>query len=445
MEPGGGPVCVWAHDRWGQAHSSAEEAGIALVVLHSESMRLKDVGTGFVRACVATAVTMLVPAVWAAGVLVWLWWGGDPWSSIGPLVWATTGTFALSRPVCRMVRSLVLRWAGTDIPGGYREVGPVTQMSTGYWWNGYSYEKTSKDARKDLRMRIWWHDPATWRDLRFVLVAPFAVGLVAALPPAAVVVAAVFYDNPWIVALGLVVAVVSAPYAWRLAAPVALRFLRPTPAMALADRVDELTAQRADTTVAQAAEIRRIERDLHDGAQARLVALGLSLATAEKLMATNPDRAMALLREARAGAATSLTELRELVRGISPPVLTERGLVEAVRALALDSPLETDVDADLRAHLDPPIESAIYFGIAELLTNATKHAHATRAHVMITQRDTDILVDVEDNGQGGASVRPGGGLDGLRRRLAVFDGTLTVTSPAGGPTRATMAVPCESS
>ncbi|GAB3881129.1 hypothetical protein GCM10029964_036710 [Kibdelosporangium lantanae] len=125
-------------------------------------------------------------------------------------------------------------------------------------------------------------------------------------------------------------------------------------------------------------------------------------------------------------------------------MLTERGLVEAVRALALDSPLETDVDANVRAHLDPPIESALYFGIAELLTNAVKHATATRAHVTIIQRDTDIVVDVEDNGQGGAAIRPGGGLDGLRRRIAVFDGTLTVTSPAGGPTRATMAVPCES-
>ncbi|MGC4748146.1 sensor histidine kinase [Micromonospora sp. DT201] len=240
-------------------------------------------------------------------------------------------------------------------------------------------------------------------------------------------------------------AFVSAPYAWRCVQPVAVRFLGcPSPALALADRVDELTAQRADATVAQAAEIRRIERDLHDGAQARLVSLGLSLATAEKLMETDAVKARALMRDARAVAAASLTELRDLVRGINPPVLNDRGLVDAVSALALDSPLEAVVSADLRLRLDPPIESALYFGIAELLTNAVKHAHATRARISIAQDDTTIVVDVEDDGRGGAGDRPDGGLAGLRRRLAVFDGTLEITSPAGGPTSVRMMVPCES-
>ncbi|WP_258037670.1 sensor histidine kinase, partial [Streptomyces sp. SM5] len=219
----------------------------------------------------------------------------------------------------------------------------------------------------------------------------------------------------------------------------------PSPGMALADRVDELTAQRADTTVAQAAEIRRIERDLHDGAQARLVSLGLTLATAEKLMETRPEQARALMREARTGAATSLTELRELVQGINPPVLSDRGLVDAVRALALDSPLLATVEADVRLSLDPPIESAVYFGTAELLTNAVKHARATRARISLTGDGTGLTVEVEDDGRGGAVVRPGGGLAGLRRRLAVFDGTLEVASPAGGPTRARIMVPCASS
>ena len=239
-------------------------------------------------------------------------------------------------------------------------------------------------------------------------------------------------------------AVVSSPYAWRAFGPVAVRYLRPTPAMALADRVGELTAQRADATIAQAAEIRRIERDLHDGAQARLVALGLSLATAEKLMETNPAQAKALLKEARVGAASSLSELRELVRGINPPVLNERGLVDAVRALAMDCPLETAVHAEGELRLDPPIESALYFGIAELLTNAVKHAAATQAQISITRDDTGIVVLVEDDGRGGAAVNDGGGIAGLQRRIAVFDGTLDVSSPAGGPTCARMTVPCES-
>ncbi|MDP9869796.1 MULTISPECIES: sensor histidine kinase [Streptosporangium] len=407
-------------------------------------------GVGFVRACVAVAVAMLVPAVWAAAVALWIWWwDGDPWSGTVPFLWACIGTLALSRPVCGMFRSLVAKWTGTVIPAGYRQAGPVTQMSTGYWWNGHSYERTSRDARLDQQWRTRWRDPAIWRDLRFTAIAPITVGVICAVPLAGVGAAGFGLSQPVLSArlagvLGLAVAIGGAPYAWRSVEPVAVRFLRPSPAMTMADRVDELTAQRADTTVAQAAEIRRIERDLHDGAQARLVALGLSLATAEKLMETAPDQARTLLREARAGAATSLTELRDLVRGISPPVLNERGLIDAVRALALDSPLEATVDADLQLRLDPPIESAVYFGIAELLTNALKHAHATRARISIARDDTGILVEVEDDGRGGADMRAGGGLDGLRRRLTVFDGTVEITSPAGGPTRVRMMLPCES-
>jgi signal transduction histidine kinase len=246
-------------------------------------------------------------------------------------------------------------------------------------------------------------------------------------------------------ALGLVLAVASAPYAWRPVTPVAVRFLGPTPAMALADRVAELTAQRADSTVAQAAEIRRIERDLHDGAQARLVALGLSLATAGRLLETDPEQARALMRDAQAGAAASLAELRELIQGISPPVLSERGLVDAVRTLALNLPLDVTVNADIaELRLDSPIESAVYFGVAELLTNAVKHARASRARVCLVRDDTGIVAEVEDDGRGGADLRTGGGLAGLRRRLDVFDGSLEITSPPGGPTHVRMAVPCES-
>ncbi|MEV0616503.1 histidine kinase [Nonomuraea sp. NPDC050404] len=408
---------------------------------------LARAGVGFVRACVVAVVSLLVPAVWAAAVALGIRWGaGNPWSWVAPVVLVCAGTLALSRPVSRTIRFLVAQWTATVIPAGYRQAGPVTQLSTGYWWNGFSYERTSRDAFMDQKWRVRWGDPATWRDLRFTAIVPFTAGVIAAIPPAGAMEAlfGLVQPSPALRVIGAIVAVAAAPYAWRAVVPVAVRFLRATPAMTLADRVDELTAQRADTTVAQAAEIRRIERDLHDGAQARLVALGMSLATAERLMKIDPDQAMALLREARAGAATSLSELRDLVRGISPPVLNERGLVDAVRALALNSPLETEVSADLRARLEPPVESALYFGAAELLTNAVKHAHATRARISISRDGTDIVVEVEDDGRGGAGVRAGGGLAGLRRRLAVFDGSLEITSPAGGPARARMVLPCAS-
>ncbi|MFI8455025.1 sensor histidine kinase [Kitasatospora sp. NPDC085464] len=407
-------------------------------------------GVGFARACAVAVVTLLIPAVWAAAVALGIGWGpANPWSWLLPVVLVCTGSPALARPVCRAVRFLVERWAGTVVPAGYREPGPVTRMSTGYWWNGHSYERSRRDAVLDQSWRTWWGDPATWRDLRFTGIAPFTAGLAAAVPPAAAATAVLGLVRPEPVArlvgvLAAVAAVACAPYAWRLVEPVAVRFLGPSAAMLLAERVDELTSQRADVTVAQAAEIRRIERDLHDGAQAGLVALGLSLATAEKLMETNPERARALMRSARAGAASSLAELRDLVRGINPPVLTERGLVDAVHALALNSPLEVTVSAERRFRLEPPIESAVYFGVAELLTNATKHARATAVRIAVAHSETGIVVDVEDDGRGGVVVREDGGLAGLRRRLAVFDGTLEITSPEGGPTRATMMVPCES-
>ncbi|RFU41635.1 sensor histidine kinase [Actinomadura logoneensis] len=407
------------------------------------------VGVGFVRSCVVAVVAMLAPAVWAVGVAWALWWGpGNPWSWLGPFVLVCVGTLALSRRVCVMVRSLVAGWTGTLIPAGYREAGPVVRMSTGYWWNGFGYERTRRDAVMDQKWRIRWKDPATWRDLRFTGIVPFSAGLVACLPPAAMAAGVLGLGQSGLAArlagvLALVVAVAAAPYAWRPIEPVAVRFLRPSPAMALADRVDELTAQRADMTVTQAAELRRIERDLHDGAQARLVSLGLSLATAERLMEADPEQTRALLRRARGDAATSITQLRELIQGISPPVLTERGLIDAVRLLAMDGPLDVTVNADTRLRLDPPIESAAYFAVAELLTNAAKHARASRARISLTAEDAAVVIEVEDDGRGGAVPRAGGGLEGLQRRLAVFDGTLEITSPPGGPTRVTMALPCE--
>ncbi|MFJ5922802.1 histidine kinase [Kitasatospora sp. NPDC092948] len=403
------------------------------------------VGVGLVRACAVAGLALAVPAVWAGAVALGIHWGAaNPWSWLLPAVLAGAGTLVLCRPVCAAVRALVARWSGAVVPAGYRQAPRVTQLSTGYWWNGFGYERTRRDALMDQHWRIRWQDPANLRDLRFVAVFPFTAGLLAAVPPAALVTAAV-HRGVLTAVPGVLLAVGCAPYAWRAVVPVAVRFLRPSTAMALAERVAELTAQRADATVAQAAEIRRIERDLHDGAQARLVALGLSLATAQRLLDRDPEQARALIRDAQAGATASLAELRELVRGISPPVLTERGLLDAVRALALDLPLPVDVEAQGPLRADAPVEAAVYFGVAELLTNAVRHAGATRATVRLRQDAAGVDAEVLDDGRGGLVERPGGGLAGLRRRVDAFGGTLTIDSPAGGPTRVRMAVPCESS
>jgi len=194
---------------------------------------------------------------------------------------------------------------------------------------------------------------------------------------------------------------------------------------------------------AQAAELRRIERDLHDGAQARLVALSMSIGLAEELMASDPGAAQRLLAEARQNSGEALVELRGLVRGIHPPVLAERGFDGAIRALALSVPLPIAVEVDLPGRPQAPVESAAYFAVAEVLANISKHSGATRAWISASHVDGRLLVAVGNNGAGGADPAGGTGLRGIARRLGAFDGTMAVTSPPGGPTVVTMELPCE--
>jgi signal transduction histidine kinase len=210
----------------------------------------------------------------------------------------------------------------------------------------------------------------------------------------------------------------------------------------LTRRVETLTRTRADVVDSAAAELRRIERDLHDGAQARLVALGMNLRVAERVLKTDPDTALGLVSEARDTSSRALTELRSLVRGIYPPVLADRGLADAVRALALDTPLPAVVDIDLPGRPDLPVASAVYFSVAEALANVAKHAAATRVRIQVGYERGILRAQVTDDGVGGADPAQGTGLRGVERRLAAFDGILAVSSPAGGPTIVVIEVPC---
>ncbi len=211
----------------------------------------------------------------------------------------------------------------------------------------------------------------------------------------------------------------------------------------LTERVQTLTQTRTDAVGSAAAELRRIERDLHDGAQARLVALGMSLQAAERLFPSSPDAALALVSEAKEASSRALTELRDLVRGIYPPVLADRGLADAIRALALDTPLHTVVDIDLPGEVDLPVGSAVYFAIAEVLTNAAKHSGARTVGIQVSHGAGVLRAQVTDDGAGGADPQQGTGLYGVERRLATFDGILAVSSPPGGPTIIAIEVPCE--
>jgi signal transduction histidine kinase len=211
----------------------------------------------------------------------------------------------------------------------------------------------------------------------------------------------------------------------------------------LTERIETLETTRAGAVDVQDSELRRIERDLHDGAQARLVALGMSLGMAEQKLADEPERAGELLAEARAGAEEALRELRSLARGIHPPVLADRGLEAAIRSLVSSSPMRVSLTVELTERLPPAVESAAYFVVAEALANATKHSGAERVWIEIDRHRETLELSVHDDGAGGANPN-GSGLVGLRRRVEALDGSLTVTSPPGGPTTISARLPCGS-
>lgn len=312
-----------------------------------------------------------------------------------------------------------------------------------------AYRDTS-DLPVLARPFVWLRDGERWRDFGFLCFSATG-GFVLSLLPAALVAGPVTY------AIGLVVdtswawfwlALLSGPllFVWWVTTPALVR------ARALAERgilgrsrlearLEEVEESRAEVVDSSAAEIRRIERDLHDGAQARIAAVGMNVGLAEKLMATDPEAAAALLREARETTVSALEDLRSVVRGILPPVLADQGLAGAVEALTIGLPLPVTTTFDDVPRLPAPIESAAYFAVAECLANTVKHAQATRAFVRATHDGERLRIAVGDDGRGGAD--PGGsGLTGVHKRLGAFDGTLAVTSPAGGPTTITMEVPC---
>ena len=205
--------------------------------------------------------------------------------------------------------------------------------------------------------------------------------------------------------------------------------------------VSDVRASRAETLDHSAAEVRRIERDLHDGAQARMTAVGMNVGLAEKLMETDPESAAELLREARETTLSALADLRAVIRGIHPPALADLGLAGGIEALAAAIPVPVTLSANLDGEPPAPVESAVYFAVAECLTNVVKHSGAARAWVSLEHQRGWLRAIVGDDGSGGADPTSSG-LMGVARRLAAFDGTMSVSSPTGGPTVVTMEVPC---
>ncbi|WP_103760410.1 sensor histidine kinase [Streptomyces sp. SM10] len=209
----------------------------------------------------------------------------------------------------------------------------------------------------------------------------------------------------------------------------------------LATRVSELESDRGVVVDTAAADLRRIERDLHDGAQARLVALAMGLGLAKEKLTDDPEAAARMVDEAHGEVKVALQELRDLARGIHPAVLTDRGLDAALSAIASRCTVPVKVVVDLDSRPAQAIEGIAYFTVSELLQNVSKHARATRASVDVWRAQDRLMLQVTDNGRGGAGVSTGSGLAGLTERLDAVDGILVVDSPAGGPTTVTAELP----
>jgi len=381
--------------------------------------------------------------IWGAAIASLLAWPVGGWAHavlyiavvvVVPVLalWAVQGLAALQRSRLRAT-------LGVDIPAGPLAAG-----------------------RKPWPVGPWLA-AATWRQLVFhllaILTGVVGGGLVAVcwLAPVAAIAYLATGRPPAAGAVAVAAAaglLLAAPWlarqVTRADAASARALLGPARSEELAQRVESLARSRADIVAAADAERRRIERDLHDGAQQRLVSLAMNLGMARERFAGAPEPVRRAIADAHDEAVLALSELREFIRGLHPAVLNDRGLDAALSGLVARAPLPVRLRVDVQRPASPSVEAVAYFIVSEALTNVAKHAQATRAEVAVV-RDGDVLrIAVTDDGSGGAvpadsdDAGAGTGLRGLAQRAAAVDGTLTIDSPPGGPTVITAELPCES-
>jgi signal transduction histidine kinase len=376
---------------------------------------------------------LTVAAAGSVAVVMTLIWVGFPMLAMLMLLWR--GGAMAER---RMLRGLF----GVDIKDPYR---PRPQ-----------------NARVMGRIQWFVKDPATWRDLCYLLLL-MPLGLVESLLMLVLVaVTVIFLAAPVMGAFGEHVTVfgqlvdIPLEYTLCLLAGLAMAVVTANVARALirvhlkvatvllkGDEAERLRVNRARGIDAAEAERRRIERDLHDGAQLSLLTVAMDLGRAQTKLDSDPEQARDLLAQAYHGTRAAITELRDLARGIHPAILTDRGLDAALSALAAKSPISVDVSVELDQRPPTAVESIAYYIVSESLANMGKHSAATEASVQVRSRGELVIVDVFDNGVGGAVAAPGGGLTGLADRAALIDGVLVVNSPVGGPTLIRAELPCE--
>lgn len=407
------------------------------------------------------------PTVWKAAVyfplngplgLGWflLLCAGVPLAAATTIIWVGLPLWALLLVALRfgsvLDRRLVGSVFGTHVPSPYRRIPQGGLLQKG---------------------RTILGDPATWKDLAFQIIRiPLAFGyFVGSLVMWAFTGAMLFapvggqidegfvpnfgsyepridtwyqglpYTAAGIVCLFLCLYAVKAVGVLHVLLAKAL--LGPSEKQALRARATELQASRARGVDAAESERRRIERDLHDGAQQQLLAVAMDIGRARSKLDADPEGARLLIDQAHTGARAAITELRQLARGIYPAILTDRGLDAALSALAARSPVPVRMDVRLEERPPAAVESIAYFTVAEALTNIGKYAGASQVAVEVTRDGDEVVVEVRDDGVGGAGIQPGGGLAGLADRAATIDGRLTVSSPEGGPTIVRAVLPCD--
>ncbi|MFB7630386.1 histidine kinase [Streptomyces sp. NPDC056149] len=380
----------------------------------------------------------------SAAFLLWVWFSLTaafaPRGALVPLVFAVAATTG----VTWLQRRRFAAYADTEIPRtapvqGRNELERARhRLGTSAYWRQLGYHQLAGPVLglvEAVLLALWlgsiggisfyawyWVLPGDWSFTQWADVDGwlFAVAGLAVLP--------------WLSSLtGAVI---------RLESVSAVRLLGPSRAEELERRVADLAERRAEALAAADAERRRIERDLHDGAQQRLVSMAVNLGLARTTLTDLPPEARAVIDEAHRAAKEALDELNHLVRGLHPHVLDDRGLDAALSGIAARAPLPVHVTVDVAERAAPAVEAVAYFVVSEALTNVAKHARARHAEVVAERAGDTLRVRVTDDGGGGAEPSGGTGLTGLARRVASVDGTLAIDSPPGGPTVITVELPC---
>jgi signal transduction histidine kinase len=409
-----------------------------------------------------------------------------------PETWRETAYLVLGLPASALAFAVLLGGVTTGLTLALAVVGVPVLIAVAYlfrWVARIERRRTSLLLRETVeeayrpaargllrRVRTLWGDPQTWKDFAWLcLVSVIGFGFAVAagslwasalylltfpiwwsFVPDSALPDHVFGSSQrpdtwgWAAAAGAVslAGVVLVPWLNAALAHAQARLARallsPSERARLRVRVGELGQTRAAAADAQVEELRRIERDLHDGAQARLVALAIELGRAKEKLVSDPGAASELVASAHEEAKEALAELRELVRGVHPAILDDRGLDAALSALAARSPIPATLDVEIGERLPPAVEIAAYFVVAEALANAAKHSGAAACAVRVRRVKERLSIEVVDDGAGGIDPAAGTGVSGLEARVRALDGTLSIDSPHGGPSVLRVEVPCAS-